>query len=110
MPVYEFRCPNDHRLEELCTFGIEEMPCRCGERAARIPSRFRIGSAPATGKEVRKQFRLFQEATQELDYAHVKAEVDLERPIPTPRLWGKAKERALQIINAGEAPPLAPLD
>lgn len=108
MPLYEYRCPACGRLSEhLRPAGQHTAPCACGAEASRVPSRFALLNPP-TGAGLRSRFSLFQEASQELNHAHVQAEAAQERALPPPDLWGAAKAKAQAMIAAGEAPALAP--
>ena len=109
MPLFEYACPAGHRSEELRPAGTDSNPCPCGETAVRVPSRFSFTNTPTgSGVALRNSFSLYKEASQELDHSHRKAEADLERPLPTPDLWGQAKKRAQAMAVAGEAPPPQP--
>lgn len=109
MPLFEYECPVGHRSEELRPAGTDTTTCPCGEQAHRVPSRFAFTNTPTgSGIAQRNSYSLYREASQELDYSHRKAEADLERPLPTPDLWGQAKKRAQAMVTAGEAPPPQP--
>lgn len=109
MPLFEYWCPTcQRRFEELRPVGTQTALCRCGTEATKRPARFALLNPP-TGAGLRNSFTLFQEATQELDHHHQHAEADLERPLPTPNLWRRAKRKAQAKHAAGIPPAPTPL-
>ncbi len=103
MPLFEYRCPNGRVTERLAPTGAAVITCECGLPARRIPSAA-VQLNPPTGAALRRQFGLYQEASQEIDHAYTKVETDLEQPVAAPPLWNMAKQRAKAILAAGEAP------
>lgn len=103
MPLFEYLCSGGHVSERLLAEPEETLYCQCGRASVRIPSTFALLNPP-TGAGLRNSFSLFQEATQEIDHHHTKAEATLEKPLPSPNLWKRAKHKAQAMVAAGEAP------
>lgn len=103
MPRYDFRCRACGRVtEQVQGYDVTAVPCSCGaeaERAAVYAYQSIRGETVPKGnasrnildKHGRARTPLFDEATQEWDYNHQKAEVDQERSLPAPSAWKMAK-------------------
>lgn len=84
MPLYAYCCRGCARqVEVFLPMADRDHGPACHGPMWRVPSAPRLVNAP-TGAAVRSQFRLFQEASQELAHADV----------DTSHLWPEAKARA----------------
>ena len=99
MPMYDFRCQNAHVTEKLESVGCESIECPlCGDQAIRQFSRFnRVvepAAVPRDQQEYRKDFRLFQEASQEISHAADKFERDTGRKANLPNYYRLGRRQA----------------
>ena len=83
MPRYDYRCPCGVTFEAVAGLDDFHIDHRCGKRAARIPvyreqymhaetgpRGGRKNEVPREEKSYRKQFKEFQEASQEIEHAY----------------------------------------
>ena len=85
--------------------GLAYVHCGdCQALAWRVTANRVAVTQPST--DVRGMYRRFTEASLEMDHAAGKVERDTGQPVQGRGLWKRAKERALQMIRAGEAPPV----
>ena len=84
---------------------MSSVPCPCGLEAQRVAVyqwQTIIGETVPRGNARRNVLNkhgvartdLFQEASQEWDYTHMKAEAEQERSLPSPSAWRAAKQEA----------------
>lgn len=97
MPRYDYRCPANHRFEEYAGFDDDTMLCVCGQTATRIgvyhdqyiscetgPKGGTRSEPPREEKSYRHEFKRFQEAASEIDYAHSRVDDPKVKP---PNMW-----------------------
>jgi hypothetical protein len=115
-PLYDFCCEKGHVTEVRAGRELQAMLCpTCGlvaDRVAIYKNQYIIGETVAKGitqatragnikdKHGRTRVSLFQEASQEIDYAHRKVENEVGHELPSPPLYQEAKKRASEIIEA----------
>lgn len=107
MPIYSYQCPQGHIQEAIQPIGTEGIICGCGLRSSRLSVFDPLvitQRAKVPADQVRHDMRLFDEATEEMDYHHRKAEEGVGHSLKGPNLWLMAKYRA-RLIKAGLAPP-----
>ena len=118
MPIYDYTCENDHTFEARKGYDDEYAQCpECGGVAVRHSiywqylitetgvKESRRAEVPHDQKRLDKGFKLFREASEEMEYKHKQAEERAGRPLETTPYWQIAKKRA-DAIRAGKAPPL----
>lgn len=111
MPVYHFSCTCGQVTELRKGYDIVSIPCPvCGNEARRAAVYREQGivteSAPIPLSDRRYNVSRFQEVTQELDYAHGKAENEVGHDLPSPNVYKHALARAEGIdpnVKATEA-------
>lgn len=120
MPTYDFTCRVGHTTEKRAEYGTTSILCpRCGQPAQRESVYLdqyaitetgtnRRAEVPRDEKRHDKDFKLFQEATQEVDYVHRQNEETVGHGLPSKPLWKKARRRA-RAIQQGHAPPVKSL-
>lgn len=116
MPLYDFECRVGHVTEVKAGYDVTHLPCpTCGREALRLAvyreqyisgETVPKGNATREGnikdKHGRTRLSVFQEASQEIDYAHTKAENEAGRELPSPNLYKKAVRAAKQKgVNYG---------
>ena len=115
MPLYDFCCEKGHVTEMRAGLEVIALACPiCGRDAPRVPfyeSQYISGETVAKGvtkasragnvidKHGRTRVSLFQEASQEIDYHHRKAENEVGHELPGPPLYQEAKRRARRITG-----------
>lgn len=103
MPLFTYRCPAAHETELLRPRDVEVVSCACGEPASRqsvYPISFSgFLRPPVDQREIK--MGAFNEASQELAYAHERAEYKTGETLPTPPLWRTAKAAANKLIKQG---------
>ncbi len=110
-PTYDFLCSEGHSTESRQGYGVTTIPCRCGVEATRqsVYRQAHIGLAPLPRDEQPsvsgRRLRLFQEASQERDYAYSKIEREIGHSIEAPNLYRQGIARA-KVIKDGKAPPV----
>lgn len=83
MPTYLFECDRHHETEQYASFNTTFITCHCGMPAMRAevyrdqyihcetgPKGGQKVEPPREEKSYRKQFKEFQEASQEMDHAY----------------------------------------
>jgi hypothetical protein len=112
MPRYDFTCElgcGTH--EEVRGYEVEETDCpKCGgpaRREAVYPSQSICGDTVPKGNATRAgnikdrngrtRVSLFTEASEEMNYAHTKAENEQGRKLASPNLYKAGLERARQM-------------
>lgn len=119
MPIYNFTCKVGHTTEKRAGYEVTSILCpSCGLPAQREAiyeeqncitetgyKYARRNEVPRDEKRHDKDFKLFQEACQEVDYVHKQNEEIMQQPLPDKPLWKKARQRA-RAIQQGIAPPL----
>lgn len=83
MPTYIFQCDRHHETEQRADYETRFISCRCGLPAERVPvyrDQYMMAETgpkggkrnepPRDEKDLRKPFREFHEASQEMDYAY----------------------------------------
>lgn len=104
MPLYRFKCQRNHEIEALRPMSVDQVHCACGLPALRQGA-YRVATLTPT-VDMRGKFRLFQEASAEIDHAASAVEASTGQTVATPNIWHAAKESAKQMQQRGEAPPL----
>jgi len=115
LPKYDYLCKSGHLTERINGYDVDTIECPvCGEEAKRqsvyaftpfTETGVKVGRlGPVPREEKRYDVSLFQEASEERDYNHKKAEEAAGRPLKSKNLWGEAKKQANAIL-AGKAPP-----
>ncbi len=106
MPTYDFGCTCGQVTELRKGYGVTSIPCpACGNEANRLavyPGQFIVTETGAKGgrraevplSDRRYNVSRFEEASQELDYAHVKAENEVGHELPSPSYYKHAMARA----------------
>lgn len=103
MPRYDYRCPSGHVTDTFRPMACSGIDCPvCGSTAERIISRGAAITRPET--DTRGMFRRFTEATAEMGYKADRIEQSTGQTVTAPDFWHYSKERAQQMISAGEAP------
>ncbi len=119
MPTYNFTCRDGHTVEKRAGISCDLIPCPiCGLPAQReavyqdqavfteTGAKFtRRAEVPRDERRHDKDFKRFQEASQELDYTHKKNEETVGHELPSKSLWKQAKKRA-RAIQQGLVPPV----
>ena len=116
MPRYDYTCEQGHTTEQWGNYDLETIICPvCGEVALRQAIYLdqaiftETGSKPSRRVEVPrderrydKKFKLYREASQELDYKHKKAEELVQHELPSRNLYQKGlkKAKALKAMAA----------
>ncbi len=117
MPIYDYSCSEGHTTEKRAGINVNLIPCpACGLPAQReavyldqavfteTGAKFsRRADVPNDQRRYDKKFKLFQEASQEVDYNHKKNEESVGRELPSESLWRKAKSKA-RAIQRGQLP------
>ena len=117
MPLFDFLCPQGHRLELLRPATVHTVVCHCGEEAKRGEVNLvsmRMGAdanwsplvrdngrirTPVNERPVR--IRNYMEATEQLAYEHTRAEEAAQQSLPSLPLAKMAKARAKRLQKAG---------
>ena len=110
MPLYDFLCKKYHRTESRQGTDTTSVPCPvCGKDAQRVSvyhNQFIScatgpkGSTKTTGNDIpredqdlRQDFREYEEAAAEVDYAYAKHETKTGKKVEQPDLFKVAKQR-----------------
>jgi hypothetical protein len=110
-PRYNYACKCGSVVEEVRGYEEDSIPCSsCSERAQRVAvyaEQFIIGETCPKGiatragnikdSKGRTRVSLFQEASEEMNYAHVKAENEQGRKLKSPNLYKAGVARARQM-------------
>ncbi len=106
-PVYDYLCSEGHSTESRQGYGVIAIPCQCGSEASRqsVYRQIQVGVVPTPRHEQRHSLKLFQEASQERDYAYSKIEREVGHSIEAPNLYRQGVARS-KVIKAGKAPPV----
>lgn len=106
MPIYDFGCACGQVTELRKGYGVTSAPCpSCGNEARRVAVYREQAIVTETGarngrraevplSDRRYNVSRFQEVTQELDYAHKKAENEVGHELPSPNYYKHALARA----------------
>jgi hypothetical protein len=95
MPVYNFICKCGEVVEARVGYGVDAMPCPCGQEAKRSAvNRVALGT-----KEKKYRVSDFQEASAELDYTATQIEQREGRPVKMPSPY-KAGLRQAEKMGA----------
>ena len=111
MPLYDFGCPCGQVTELKKGYGVTAIPCpSCGNEASRLavyaeqfisgetcPKGNATRAGNITDSKGRTRVSLFQEACQEMNHAHTKAENEQGRKLESPNLYKAGVERARQM-------------
>lgn len=113
MPLYEYNCPDGHTVEVRQGIEVKSILCpACGKPALRaefyreqtVITETGRGSGyglPRSNEAYTKNGNYavsrFQEATQELDYNHKKAEESAQRELPSKNLYKEGLKRAEKL-------------
>ena len=106
MPLYTWRCREAHRFDALAGRGSSSSPCpQCGQPATR-ETVYRIAAtgfaqAPPWERDLRQDYRLFNEASAELEYKHSRLENAAGKPLLPPPLYRAAKAKAQKLMRQG---------
>ena len=119
MPRYDFKCLGGHLTERRVPMSIRTIPCPvCGEESQRVPfyvttvivtetgvgsgyGRYKPVGSEIKDKNGRIRLDLFQEATDELDHSHKKAEEIAGKPLPRRNYYKEGMARAKALMAAG---------
>ena len=111
MPRYDYQCDRDHVTEAVGGFDSVFITCNCGLPAMRVavyrdqfihaetgPKGGRKNDVPRDEKDLRKPYREFREASQEVEYAYSKTD---DPNVKAPDLYKagvqKAKKRGVKV-------------
>lgn len=108
MPLYDFACESCNRVTESRQgINTTEIPCRCGNAAARVQvyrdQHIQAETGPIGGKktapppdqiDLRQSVSEFQEASAEVEHAYQKTEAETGKKIAMPNLYKEGLRRA----------------
>ncbi len=117
-PLYDFTCENNHTIEARKDYGTPSIPCpECGLTAIRVEvyrdqyifgetcaKNQRRAEVPREERRLDKDYKLFQEASAEVDYHAKREEYQTGQEPPNPKMWQRAKRKARNIKMGIEAP------
>ncbi len=118
MPVYDFSCEAGHTTESRQGRDTDVIPCpTCGLPAKResvyqdqsifgetVAKSHRRADVPLGERRYGNKVALFQEASQEIDYAATKVERETGQSVKTPNYYKQGVKRAKRIKAGLEAP------
>ncbi len=100
MPLYDYRCPNGHRVELIRPIGVNTVQCSCGVDAERrtVNRVAHIGRAvvPHAQRNYRQSFSEYREAVDEVadSYRRVNDERAPHEGVTAPNYYELAKTKA----------------
>jgi hypothetical protein len=98
MPLYDYTCELNHRTEKLVQAGVETIPCPVCGLTAHKATVYAVQSVIASGKpRMRDSFKLYQEASHEIEHSCNKFESETNAKAPSLGLWEKAKSQAQKV-------------
>ena len=105
MPRYDFSCEAGHHFEQRASYDTELVFCRCGSPARR-GSVYRVGisgfaSTPMGQSDFSRDYKRFDEATQQLEYQKARYEDSAQVRVPDPPLYQQAQRAATKLAKAG---------
>ena len=93
MPLFDYRCENNHRQERLVPAGLETTACvECGAPAVKVYGYKIVQISPDV--DTRGMFRRYVEASEEMEY----------RDYNGPSLWKASKNLVRESNRVGENP------
>ena len=105
MPRYDFSCEAGHHFERKAGYDATSVICECGALARR-GSVYRVGiagfaSTPKGQMDFSRDFKRYDEATQQLEYQKARFEDSAQVRVPDPPLFQQAKAKADRLVKAG---------
>ena len=104
MPLYDYRCPDGHRVELVRPMGTDTVACPSCDGVA---YRSRVHHFDVVGPTVdtRGMARRFVEAHAEREHEYSKAEAAVGNSIERPNDWAVPEARAAARVERGEVNP-----